>query len=256
MSEQESRFYHSESYISSCRKSNKYILAKNSCARHESVKQTAQPFATVYVSFYKGLGAISGAMLLGDNEFCSEARVWLRRMGGNLYSVLPYAVSSWDGFRRNCLKEVAHTNADVQQGHSQQYNLVYDPEIFEARRKKLDRVLGLMQADTMISSIVQFDPAVPEVNMVHGYLRMSYDECITALESVEKNAGIKVLTRVHSCCDTSHKINNDDHGGDDNNSEFGCRFELNFGDWNSLVDDEQYVFGWRAFAKAVNGSNV
>lgn len=53
---------------------------------HESVKETAEPFSTIYISFYKGLGSLSGAMLIGDSEFCQEARVWLRRMGGNLYS--------------------------------------------------------------------------------------------------------------------------------------------------------------------------
>jgi threonine aldolase len=46
-------------------------------------------FDTVYISFYKGLAGASGAMLLGSREFCDEARIWLRRFGGNLYTLLP-----------------------------------------------------------------------------------------------------------------------------------------------------------------------
>jgi threonine aldolase len=48
-------------------------------------------FDTVYVSFYKGLGAVTGAMLLGSTSYFQDhARIWLRRFGGNLFSHLPY----------------------------------------------------------------------------------------------------------------------------------------------------------------------
>jgi len=50
-------------------------------------------FDSVYVSFYKGLGGMTGAMLVGSQELVDEARVWLRRFGGNLFTLLPYAVS-------------------------------------------------------------------------------------------------------------------------------------------------------------------
>ncbi|MEZ4316956.1 MAG: beta-eliminating lyase-related protein [Myxococcota bacterium] len=43
-------------------------------------------FSSVYVSFYKGIGALSGAMLLGDAGFIAEAAVWQRRQGGTLWS--------------------------------------------------------------------------------------------------------------------------------------------------------------------------
>jgi threonine aldolase len=46
-------------------------------------------FDTVYVSWYKGMGALSGATLVGSSEFITQARVWLRRMGGNLFTVMP-----------------------------------------------------------------------------------------------------------------------------------------------------------------------
>lgn len=59
------------------------------------LRQVAEPFDSIYISFYKGLGAISGAMLIGKKEFCDEARIWLRRFGGNLYTLLPYFMSGY-----------------------------------------------------------------------------------------------------------------------------------------------------------------
>jgi threonine aldolase len=58
-------------------------------------------FDSVYVSFYKGLGAIAGAMLAGDSDFISLARVWQHRHGGRLVSIAPIALSARLGFERN-----------------------------------------------------------------------------------------------------------------------------------------------------------
>ena len=56
--------------------------------------EIAALFDSVYVSFYKGLGAIAGAALLGSTEFIAEARVWLRRHGGNLVQLFPFVISA------------------------------------------------------------------------------------------------------------------------------------------------------------------
>jgi threonine aldolase len=50
-------------------------------------------FDSVYVSFYKDLGALAGAALAGDAELVAEARVWQRRHGGNLVTSHPFVVS-------------------------------------------------------------------------------------------------------------------------------------------------------------------
>ncbi|WP_291845382.1 beta-eliminating lyase-related protein [Maricaulis sp.] len=46
-------------------------------------------FASVYVSFYKDLGASGGAILAGETDFIDAARLWLARMGGRLVSPWP-----------------------------------------------------------------------------------------------------------------------------------------------------------------------
>lgn len=56
---------------------------------------------SVYVSFYKGLGALAGAALAGEADLIAEARRWQRRCGGNLVSLLPYAVSALQGLRQH-----------------------------------------------------------------------------------------------------------------------------------------------------------
>jgi threonine aldolase len=56
--------------------------------------EVAGLFDSVYVSFYKGLGALAGAALAGDAELISEARVWQRRHGGNLVTMHPFVVSA------------------------------------------------------------------------------------------------------------------------------------------------------------------
>ena len=51
-------------------------------------------FDSVYVSFYKGIGALSGAILAGTSEFAREARVWRKRHGGTLWQLHPYVASA------------------------------------------------------------------------------------------------------------------------------------------------------------------
>jgi threonine aldolase len=63
-------------------------------------------FDSAYISFYKGIGAMTGSMLLGPVDFIKDARIWQRRHGGNLYTLHPYAVSSKINVdkRRDCFE--------------------------------------------------------------------------------------------------------------------------------------------------------
>ena len=59
-----------------------------------SYAEIAGLFDTVYVSFYKILGGITGAMLLGSEDLIAEARIWQRRHGGNLVRMFPFVLSA------------------------------------------------------------------------------------------------------------------------------------------------------------------
>lgn len=54
---------------------------------------------SLYVSFYKGLGGLAGAALLGPADFVAEARLWRRRLGGTIYRTTAEAVSALLGLR-------------------------------------------------------------------------------------------------------------------------------------------------------------
>lgn len=56
--------------------------------------QIAAGFDSVYVSFYKGIGGLGGAMLLGSQKMIDQSRAWVQRQGGNVYRRSPYVVSA------------------------------------------------------------------------------------------------------------------------------------------------------------------
>ncbi len=65
-----------------------------------SLPEICDLFDTVYVSFYKQLGALPGAALAGPRDLIAEAKEWRRRQGGTLYGLWPNAASGLAGLRR------------------------------------------------------------------------------------------------------------------------------------------------------------
>ena len=65
-----------------------------------SLAEIAGLFDTVYVSLYKQLGGITGAVLAGPEDVVAEVREWRKRHGGTLYALWPYAASALDGLRK------------------------------------------------------------------------------------------------------------------------------------------------------------
>jgi threonine aldolase len=62
--------------------------------------EIAALFDTVYVSFYKGLGALPGCCLAGPEDVIAEVREWRQRMGGTLFGLWPGAASALSSLRR------------------------------------------------------------------------------------------------------------------------------------------------------------
>lgn len=59
-------------------------------------------FDSVYVSFYKGLSGVTGAMLLcPDEAFLNDAKVWQRRAGGNAMTLMYEIVDCERGFNES-----------------------------------------------------------------------------------------------------------------------------------------------------------
>jgi threonine aldolase len=62
--------------------------------------EIAALFDTVYVSFYKGIGALPGCCVAGPAEVVAEVREWRQRMGGTLVGLWPNAASALSCLRR------------------------------------------------------------------------------------------------------------------------------------------------------------
>lgn len=141
-------------------------------------------FDSLYVSFYKGLGGVTGAMLIGSQPFIEEARVWNRRFGGNVYSLMPLAVSCWSGFRDN-------------------------KDTFKTKKERLQEVIELLSdsfvnstkcppecCDIAGNSLLRFDPPVPQVSMIHVYVRCDSATAMKVREAVLAETGISCFTRI------------------------------------------------------------
>ncbi|MFF1835139.1 threonine aldolase family protein [Streptomyces sp. NPDC058231] len=59
---------------------------------------------SVYVSFYKTLGGISGAALAGPESLIEDARTWRHRYGGQLFQQFPAALAALIGLERELPK--------------------------------------------------------------------------------------------------------------------------------------------------------
>ncbi|MFC9329715.1 threonine aldolase family protein [Kitasatospora sp. NPDC057015] len=79
-----------------------------------SLPEIAALADSVYVSFYKTLGGVSGAALTGDREFVGAAKAWRHRYGGQLFQQWPAALSALAGLERELpLLESYVTHAKV-----------------------------------------------------------------------------------------------------------------------------------------------
>lgn len=115
-------------------------------------------FDSVYVSFYKGLGGIAGAMLAGNTEFIEQSKVWKRRHGGDLISLYPYIINAKD-----CMNK--------RMGSMKKY---WQHALAVAER--LNKIEG-----------VKTIPEVPVCNMFHVY----FDASKETIESIFANIALK-----------------------------------------------------------------
>ena len=67
----------------------------------------------MYVSLYKGLEGVRGAVLAGDAEMIEHAAVWRRRLGGAIVDAWPLAAIALMGMDEN-LPRMAEFKAHAQ----------------------------------------------------------------------------------------------------------------------------------------------
>lgn len=129
--------------------------------------EIAALFDSVYVSFYKGLGAIAGAMLAGDAEFVALARQWQHRSGGRPFALAPYALSARAGFERNAGKMAAYR----------------------------DRAVAIAARASAIAGVT-IVPAIPQTNTFHLYLEGDRERLEAAAAAFARETGIFAFGRL------------------------------------------------------------
>jgi len=203
-----------------------------------SLEELCAPFDSVYVSFYKGLGGLGGSVLAGTSDFMDEARAWLRRYGGNLYTLLPYVVAGRVGYRRYWKLDYPDNNTEAILS-------------FAEKKHKLVTLVAALQQDDAVRQVVSFDPTVPETNMVHAYLQPPLEdaqECLAAAQRAYERCGIRVVHRVSAVPSSS---SNDTHHMEDHPAHrlgYRVKFEWTMGQANGQISNEIMLEGWRAFA--------
>lgn len=125
--------------------------------------QVAELFDTVYVSFYKAIGALPGCCVAGPADVIAEVREWRRRMGGTLFGLWPNAASA-----RTCLAQ----------------RLPRMPAYLEHAVAIAEALAGL--------DCVRVVPDPPQAPMMHVLLRTSQEAFTAAARKLAEERGIWV----------------------------------------------------------------
>lgn len=96
-----------------------------------SLPEIAALADSVYVSLYKGVGGISGAVLAADADVIEEARVWRSRYGGDIFHQFPAIIAALDGLdtRLDRMDAWVHHAAVVAGGLRRLPELRIDPRV-------------------------------------------------------------------------------------------------------------------------------
>jgi threonine aldolase len=130
----------------------------------------AELFDSIYVSFYKTLGGITGAALAGPADMIAEARVWQRRQGGNLFRLFPYVLSA----RKALADRLGRIDAYV------------------AHAQAVAEELAALPALSLL-------PALPQTNMFHLFIRGERAALERALLEVAAETGVWLFHPLRPC---------------------------------------------------------
>jgi threonine aldolase len=131
------------------------------------VAEIAAGFDSVYVSLYKGIGGLGGAMLAGSRRFVERAAEWFRREGGNVIHRSPYIVSAAMQFDER---------------------LAAMPAYFR-RTQFLYEVLR-------DHPVLQVNPAQPQANMLHIHLPVRRERALAIRRRLAEEHGVWIFHRI------------------------------------------------------------
>ncbi|MBU5444459.1 low specificity L-threonine aldolase [Paenibacillus sp. MSJ-34] len=172
---------------------------------NKSAAEICQLFDSVYVSFYKGIGGIAGAVLAGEEPLIQESKVWKRRYGGDLISLYPYIVSADYYFKLRIQKmdQYYHHAQELAGLYNQCYGVVTKPvepvsNMFHVHidlpREQLEPILISIYEETGIgltSYLHQNDEksCSYEISIGDSYANLPKDQLKLALQMLDEKLG-------------------------------------------------------------------
>lgn len=131
-------------------------------------------FDSVYMSFYKGIGGIAGAILAGDPDFIKKSKVWKRRFGGDLISLYPYILPADYYFEKRSHKMEQYYEEAKEL--AQLYNSCHD-----------------------ISTL----PQIPVSNMFHVHIPHPKEEVEAVIMEVQQQTGVGITNHLRETGENS-----------------------------------------------------
>jgi threonine aldolase len=132
------------------------------------VAEIAAGFDSVYVSLYKGIGGLGGAMLAGSAAFVARASEWFKRQGGNVVHRSPYVVAAAMQFDAR---------------------LAAMPDYF----RRTEFLYEVLRAHP----VLKVNPARPQANMLHVHLPVSRERALEIRRELAEQHGIWIFHRVN-----------------------------------------------------------
>lgn len=161
-----------EAITAHCRNRNVHLhmdgarLWEAAAGYNRTAKEIAAGFDSTYVSLYKGIGGLGGAMLAGSAGFIARAAEWFRRQGGNVIHRSPYIVSAAMQFEQRL--------ADM-------------PLYFRRTERLYDTLRDY--------PLIKVNPAKPQANMLHLHLPVSRDRALAIRNEIARDHKVWLFGR-------------------------------------------------------------
>ncbi len=155
-----------------CRDTNVHLhmdgarLWETAAGYNRGVKEIAAGFDSAYVSLYKGIGGLGGAMLAGSERFIARAAEWFRRQGGNVIHRSPYVVSAAMQFDQR----------------------LADMPLYFRRTERLYDTLRDYPS-------IKVNPARPQANMLHLHLPVSRERALAIRNDIARDHQVWLFGR-------------------------------------------------------------
>lgn len=130
--------------------------------------EVAKLFDSAYLSFYKGFGGVTGAMLAGPENFMTQAKIWKRRHGGDLYHLYPYIIT-------------AEASYDLRKDRM---------GIYYEQAKEFAELLSVVDNITLL-------PSTPVSNMFHVRFPEDVEAVKNQLTEVMTTCGVALFGGIH-----------------------------------------------------------